>query len=86
MTGQTMPIGTIKRWNADSGFGFISDDALPMKRWSFVHITALNGIAPDEGDAFSYELVAGRDGRETAVNLVPMTVAREEADRVFGRE
>ncbi len=79
-----MPIGVIKRWNADRGFGFISDDTLPQKRWSFVHITALNGIAPDEGDAFEYELQAGRDGRESAVNLVSLSPAREEADRVFG--
>lgn len=79
-----MPIGTIKRWNADRGFGFISDDQLPAKRWTFVHITSLNGVAPDEGDAFEYELAPGRDGRETAVNLVPLSPAREEANRVFG--
>ena len=79
-----MPIGTIKRWDADRGFGFISDDQLPAKRWTFVHISALNGTAPDEGDAFEYELAPGRDGRETAVNLVPLSPAREEANRVFG--
>lgn len=72
-----MPIGTIRRWNADRGFGFISDDQLPAKRWTFVHITSLNGVAPDEGDAFEYELAPGRDGRETAVNLVPLSPARE---------
>lgn len=79
-----MPIGTIKRWNSERGFGFISDDTQPMKRWSFVHISALGGAAPEEGDAFEYELQAGRDGRESAVNLVSLSPAREEADRVFG--
>lgn len=81
-----MPIGTIKSWNAGRGFGFISDDTLPQKRWSFVHVTAMGGAAPNEGDAFEYELAAGRDGRETAVNLRPLSPAREEADRVFGRK
>lgn len=79
-----MPIGTIRRWNHDRGFGFISDDQLPAKRWTFVHITALNGTAPDEGDAYEYDLAPGRDGRETAANLRSLSPAREEADRVFG--
>ena len=82
-----MPIGTIQRWIHDRGYGFISDDQQPSKRWSFVHISALPGAAaPNEGDAFSYELAAGRDGRQTAVNIMPLTAAREDADRVFGRE
>lgn len=51
-----------------------------------MHITAMGGAAPNEGDAFEYELAAGRDGRETAVNLRPLSPAREEADRVFGRK
>lgn len=79
-----MPIGTIQRWNADRGFGFISDDTQPMKRWSFVHITALHGTPPNEGDAYEYELQAGRDGRESAVNLRSLSPAREECARVFG--
>lgn len=79
-----MPIGTIKRWNHDRGFGFISDDQLPAKRWTFVHITSLNGTAPDEGDAFEYELAPSRDGRESVVNLRSLSPAREEVDRVFG--
>jgi CspA family cold shock protein len=80
-----MPIGTIKKWNDDRGYGFISNDQDPRKKWAFVHISALpDKAAPYEGDAFQYDLAMGRDGRENAVDLLPMTAAHEEADRVFG--
>ncbi len=65
-----MPIGTVKWFNGQKGFGFIApeeggDDA-------FVHITALqaSGIAGlDEGQKVEYELVRGRNGKMAAQNL-----------------
>jgi cold shock CspA family protein len=85
-TGQTtMPYGKIMRWNDDRGYGFISNDQEPHAKWRFVHISELpDRVAPYEGDAFEYGIAMGRDGRENAVDLVPMTPAHEEADRVFG--
>ncbi len=79
-----MPTGTIRRWN-ERGFGFISDDAQPAANWHYVHVSSLpNRTDPSIGDAFSYQLRPGRDGRQAAFDLVPLTAAREEADRVFG--
>jgi CspA family cold shock protein len=65
-----MPIGTVKWFSGQKGYGFIApeeggDDA-------FVHITALqeSGIASlDEGQKVEYELVAGRNGKMAAQNL-----------------
>ncbi|WP_126171964.1 cold-shock protein [Altericroceibacterium xinjiangense] len=65
-----MPIGTVKFFNADKGYGFIQpedggDD-------SFVHITAVQaaGMATLEREQrVSYEVERGRNGRESAINL-----------------
>lgn len=65
-----MPIGTVKFFNADKGYGFIApetggDDA-------FVHITAVQaaGMATlDKEQRVSYELETGQRGRVSAVNL-----------------
>jgi len=52
--------GTIKFFNIDKGFGFIS--AEDGKEY-FVHITALNeGIALDKGDNVSFEVEEGERG------------------------
>ena len=52
--------GTIKFFNIDKGFGFIS--AEDGKEY-FVHITALNeGIALDKGDNVSFEVEEGECG------------------------
>ncbi|MEO1493432.1 MAG: cold-shock protein [Pseudomonadota bacterium] len=65
-----MPNGTVKWFNATKGFGFIQPDG--GSKDVFVHATALerSGIAslPD-GQKVSFDLEAGRDGREAATNL-----------------
>ena len=82
-----MPFGTIQRWNPDRGFGFINDDQRPHENWRFVHISKMpEGHMPEEGAAYSYDVAMGRDGRDQAVDLVPVSAAREEADRVFGND
>lgn len=65
-----MPIGTVKFFNADKGYGFIApedggDDA-------FVHITAVERAGMrtlDKDQRVSYELEQDRRGKMAAVNL-----------------
>ncbi len=65
-----MPIGTVKFFNADKGYGFISDE--DGSGDAFVHITAvqnagMSGLEKDQ--RISYELETGRNGKTSAVNL-----------------
>lgn len=65
-----MAIGTVKFFNYDRGYGFISDDAGGPD--AFVHVTAveaagLPGLNKDQ--RVSYELDADAKGRKTAVSL-----------------
>ena len=60
--------GTLKSWNADRGFGFItpSDGGRDL----FVHISAFpRGSRPAVGEALNYELGRGKDGRPQAVRV-----------------
>lgn len=62
--------GTVKFFNTDKGYGFIQpDDGSPD---SFVHISAVQAAGMDTLDReqrVTYEVQAGRDGKESAVNL-----------------
>jgi len=79
-----MPYGNVKRYDT-RGFGFLSDDQQPAASWTFFHISEIPGMAaPQEGDAFSYDIEPGSDGRPRATNLRPLTAAHEECQRVFG--
>lgn len=65
-----MAEGTVKWFNATKGFGFIEPKA--GGKDIFVHISAVEraGISRlDDGQAVTYDLEAGRDGRESASNL-----------------
>lgn len=65
-----MPVGTVKFFNTDKGYGFISDE--DGSGDAFVHITAVQnaGMATLEKDQrISYELETGRNGKTSAVNL-----------------
>jgi len=66
----TMAKGTVKWFNSTKGFGFIEPEG--GKKDVFVHISAversgLTGLADNQKVTFDIE--AGRDGRESAVNL-----------------
>ncbi|MBW8742959.1 MAG: cold-shock protein [Sphingomonas sp.] len=67
-----MPVGTVKFFNSDKGYGFISpDDGNPD---AFVHISAVQAAGMptlDQNQRVSYELETGRNGRTSAVSLQP---------------
>ncbi|SFR20103.1 cold-shock protein [Poseidonocella sedimentorum] len=65
-----MPTGTVKWFNTTKGYGFIEPEN--GGKDVFVHISAversgLTGLA--DGQKLNYELSAGRDNRESAVDL-----------------
>lgn len=67
-----MPIGTVKFFNADKGYGFIANE--DGSGDSFVHITAVerSGMTALQKDQrVSYELEQDRRGKTAAVNLQP---------------
>ncbi|MEA1014356.1 cold-shock protein [Sphingomonas sp. LY54] len=65
-----MPIGTVKFFNADKGYGFIQPE--DGGNDAFVHISAVEraGMATlDRDQRVSYELEEDRRGKTSAVNL-----------------
>ncbi len=65
-----MTIGTVKWFNVNKGFGFITPDEGGQD--AFVHITAVEraGISSlNEGQRVEYEVQPGRDGKSAAENL-----------------
>ncbi len=65
-----MPNGTVKWFNGTKGYGFIAPD--DGGKDVFVHISAveragLKGL--NENQKINYELMSGRDGKQSAGNL-----------------
>ena len=65
-----MPAGTVKWFNTTKGYGFIAPE--DGGKDIFVHISAversgLTGLADNQ--KVTFELRAGRDGRESADNI-----------------
>jgi CspA family cold shock protein len=65
-----MPIGTVKFFNADKGYGFIQPD--DGGNDAFVHISAVEAAGMrtlDRDQRVSYELEQDKRGKMAAVNL-----------------
>ena len=65
-----MPIGTVKFFNADKGYGFIQPE--DGGNDAFVHISAVEAAGMrtlDKEQRVSYELEQDRRGKMSAVNL-----------------
>lgn len=65
-----MPIGTVKFFNVDKGYGFIAPEGGGDD--SFVHISAVEraGMATlNKDQRLSYEVETDRRGKQSAVNL-----------------
>lgn len=62
--------GTVKWFNATKGYGFVEPE--DGGKDAFIHISALeqSGIGSlNDGQKVTYDLVAGRDGKEAAENV-----------------
>lgn len=65
-----MPIGTVKFFSTDKGYGFIAPD--DGGEDSFVHITAVQAAGMhtlNKEQRLSYEIETGRNGKKSAINL-----------------
>jgi CspA family cold shock protein len=65
-----MAIGTVKFFNEDKGYGFISPENGGAD--SFVHITAVQAAGMQtltQDQRVSYDVERGRNGKESAINL-----------------
>jgi len=65
-----MPIGTVKFFNADKGYGFIAPEDGTAD--SFVHISAVERAGMrtlNKDQRVKYELETDRRGKTSAVNL-----------------
>lgn len=65
-----MPIGTVKFFNTDKGYGFIAPESGSGD--AFVHISAVEraGMTTlNKDQRVSYELETDRRGKQSAVNL-----------------
>jgi len=67
---RNMPIGTVKFFNTDKGYGFIAPEDGGAD--SFVHISAVQAAGMqtlNKDQRLSYDVERGRNGKEAAINL-----------------
>ncbi len=65
-----MPVGTVKFFNTDKGYGFIAPDGGGND--SFVHISAVQAAGMgtlEQNQRVSYDIETDRRGKASAVNL-----------------
>ncbi len=68
-TAATRFNGTLKKWNAERGFGFVMADHGDQEL--FVHVSAFprDGRPPTIGEPLSFEMELDKDGRKRAVRV-----------------
>jgi CspA family cold shock protein len=67
-----MPTGTVKWFNQTKGYGFITPDEGGAD--AFCHISAVQRAGMqslNEGQRVNFELLTGRNGKQSAENLSP---------------
>jgi cold shock protein len=83
-----MPIGTVKFFNVDKGYGFIAPE--DGGKDAFVHISAVerSGMGTlRENQRVSYDLEEDRRGKMAAANLKPADeVAQGEGEQASDQE
>ncbi len=65
-----MPVGTVKFFNTEKGYGFIAPDGGGED--SFVHISAVQAAGMqslDKDQRLTYDVEIGRNGKKSAANL-----------------
>ncbi|MDD3797887.1 MAG: cold-shock protein [Novosphingobium sp.] len=65
-----MPIGKVKFFNTDKGYGFIQPE--DGGKDSFVHISAVQAAGMhtlNVDQRLSYDVETGKNGKESAINL-----------------
>ncbi len=72
--------GTVKFYNDQKGFGFITYDEGDV----FFHIKQCDeGYLPQQDDVVSFDIEAGRDGRPSAINVVYVGAGAEEGQEEY---
>ncbi|MEK1887342.1 MAG: cold shock domain-containing protein [Phyllobacterium sp.] len=64
-----MPVGTLKLWHTDRGFGWLTQDGSKRKPDLFIHFTEMKkaGLRAEEGAVYWYA-ISERDGKPIAVD------------------
>lgn len=77
--------GTLKKWNAERGFGFVVSEQGGQEL--FLHVSAMprDGWIPVIGEPLSFEIELDKEGRKRAVKVrrpgVPVAAATSKASR-----
>lgn len=61
--------GSLKKWNAERGFGFILADDGGQELFAHISAFARDGQLPTVGERLSFEVEPDRDGRKRAVRV-----------------
>ena len=64
--------GTVKFFDSQKGWGFLTDSEGKDVFLHYSNIVMIGFRTLDEGDIVSFELGAGNDGKEQAVNVTPI--------------
>jgi CspA family cold shock protein len=78
-------LGTVKFYNDEKGFGFITpeDGSADV----FFHVTqVVEGYDPQDGDNVTFEIANGRDGRPAAANVAPAGEGSNDQQEEYSEE